>query len=257
MAKAKEVSTEFEGNQVPAVVDPTSGQFAIMATQNQNIREVLKANLGSDELRPEDLERVTVPGSGGTTWVVNTVDGPVETRELTGVIVHTQITRAYWEKSFDETGGGSPPECVSRDGLTGVGNPGGDCLNCKYNLFESDAKGRGKACQESRLIFLVLKDELLPIVVKAPATSLKNAKKYLTGLTSRVDPVTRRNTPVHSVYTKLTLFRDKNTDGIPFAKIEFAKTGCVENPEATAAYAAGIRPYLESAAKAMAEETHF
>ena len=250
MAKMKEVSTEFEGNQVPTVVDPTSGQFAIMATQNQNIREVLKANLGFDELRPEDLERVTVPGSGGQTWVVNTVDGPVETRELVGVIVHTQITRAYWEKSFDETGGGSPPECVSRDGLTGVGVPGGDCLNCRYNQFESDAKGRGKACQESRLIFLVLKDEILPIVVKAPATSLKGAKKYLLGLTSR-------NMPVHSVYTKMTLARDKNADGIPFAKIEFAKTGCVENPEATAAYAAGIRPYLESAAKAMAEETPF
>jgi hypothetical protein len=228
-------------------IDVNSGQFAIMATKNQNIREVLKANLGSDELRPEDLERVTVPGSGGTVWNINTVDGPVETKELVGVVVHTQVTRAYWETSFEMSGGGSPPQCVSRDGLTGVGLPGGDCMACRFNAFESDAKGRGKACQESRLIFIVLQDEILPIVVKAPATSLKGAKKYLLGLTSR-------NKPVHSVFTKLSLEKDKNADGILYAKIVMSKVGDVENPEATAAYAAGIKPYLENAAQNMAGE---
>jgi hypothetical protein len=218
-----------------------------MASQNRNIKQVLRANLGSDELRPEDLERVTVPGSGGTVWTVNTVDGPVETKELIGVVVHTQTTRAYWETSFEQSGGGTPPQCVSRDGLTGIGIPGGDCMNCKFNQFESDSKGRGKACQESRLIFIVLKDEILPIVVKAPATSLKGAKKYLLGLTSR-------NHPVHSVFTKLTLEKDKNADGILYAKIVMSKVGTVENPEITAAYAASIKPYLESAAHDMAAE---
>ena len=219
-------------------IPKTDGQFAIMTMDKNEIQELLTENLGGDTLTPNDLDRVVVPGSGGTTWTIPSIDGEISASEIVGILVHTQTVRAYWEEDF--TGGGTPPDCRSDDGLTGVGNPGGNCLSCPLNQF--DEEGGAKACSESRLLFMLLKDETLPIVIKVPAMSLKNARMYLRGLTSK-------RQLIHSVYTRLALEKDKNKSGIAYAKIVFSKIGDVEAPEVSKAYAQNIKPFLVRAAQ--------
>jgi hypothetical protein len=232
-----------EGN-VPAVMG--ENQFAIMVSDINELKNELAETLGGEKLNVNDLTRLTVPAGGGIRWTVPTLQGDQDMKELVGIIPFTTLNRAYWPEEFD--GGGSPPACVSHDGLKGIGDPGGNCLTCKFAQFGSGKQGagRGKACQESRLVFLITADEMLPIVIKAPATSLAAAKKYLTGMISR-------RKMLHSVYTKLSLIKKQNKDGIAYSQITFEMVGEVENPKASKAYADAIKPHLVVAAAEMAE----
>ena len=224
-------------SKVPAVKDESD--YAVMKMEKGEIVSMLRDNVGAEKLTANDLSRVTVPSQGVTTWTIPTVEGEKQQKHIEGIIVLTQSVRAYWKESFDDSGGGSPPDCVARDGLTGVGDPGGDCLKCELSQWQSDKKKRGKACSEARLIYLLTQDQILPMVIKVPATSLANARKYLFGLTS-----VRK--AVHSVYTRLSLEADKNVDGIKFSKITFEMAGEVENPEVTKAYADDLKPFLDA-----------
>jgi hypothetical protein len=231
---------------LPATLDAAEGQaFAIMKYKAGEIQGILKENLGSDAMSAMDLPQISVPSGGGTTFTRSTIDGDVDQKELTGIIICTKHTRAYWKESFDSTGGGTPPDCVSEDGDRGVGVPGGDCSTCPFSQFGSADNKRSKACQEKRVIFMLMPEEILPIAIKAPATSLKNAKQYLMGLTSR-------GSMLHAVYTTLSLEKDKNKDGIAFSKIVFKKAGNVESPELLATYAESIKPYLMKAVRDIA-----
>jgi hypothetical protein len=245
-SKTKDVAKT--NTNLPDTVDQV--QFQMMQMQKGEIAEILRENLGEDSLSVQDLPRIVVPGSGGKIWTVPSVEGDVEMSDLVGIIVFTKVTRTYWEKSFDDTGGGEPPDCYSPDGVLGVGIIADSvkdhmCGNCPMSEFAKD--GTGCPCKESRLIFMVMQDEILPVVIKAPVMSLKNAKKYLTGLTSR-------RQKVHSVYSTLTLEPDKNKRGIKYSKIMFSKSGDVENPALSAGYAEALRPFIDKAAAKIAQE---
>ena len=232
-------------------VTEIKNQFQIMQMQKDEIAEILHENLGEDSLSVQDLPRIVVPGSGGKMWTVDTVEGEKEMAELLGIIVFTQITRTYWEKSFDETGGGEPPNCYSPDGVMGIGEIADTmakdnmCGNCPMSEFAKD--GTGCPCKENRQVFMVMQDEILPVVIKTPVMSLRNSKKYLTALSSR-------RQKVHSVYSSLTLVPTKNKKNIKYSQIAFKKSGDVEDPVLTAAYAKSLRPFLETQATKMAQE---
>lgn len=227
-----------------------TGEYAIMKTDPNEVTSIIKENLGDNEtMTIMDLTRVSVPSGGGTTWVVPDIDQPsgeLETKEIVGVIIATKTTRQYWQQEYD--GAGSPPDCSSADGLTGIGDPGGVCADCPFNEFGSDPKGgKSKACSEKRLIFIAREHDFLPTVVAAPAGSLKNVKNYLVNLASKMRYA-------HSVYTALTLEKDKNEGGIVYSKIVPKKLGDVEKPEVTKAYAKAIKPFLFQAAERIARE---
>ena len=113
-----------------------NGEFAIM-NMKKDIKSIVVDNFGADGLRLTDLERITVPAGGGTMWEVPTIDseGVDYHKTLTGIIIGSQTGRKYWKTSFDETGGGTPPDCFSADGVDGIGNPGGQCASCPNAKF--------------------------------------------------------------------------------------------------------------------------
>ena len=226
-----------------------SSQYAIMKGDPNAVGEIIRENLGDGEqLSVMDFTRVSVPAGGSTTWVVPDIDQPsgeIEAKEIVGIIIATKTTRQYWPDEFD--GGGTPPQCSSEDGTSGIGDPGGLCVDCPLNEFDSHPDGRKKACQEKRLIFLVRENDFLPTVIVGPAGSLKNIRTYLVGLAGK-------QKFVHSVYSSLGLEKDKNADGIVYSKIVLRKLGDVENPEASKAYAAAIKPSLSRVARTMAQE---
>lgn len=224
-------------------------EYAIMQKGKMDmVKEMIRENLGDSAITFGDLTRIPFPSSKSKTWIIPDIeapDGEVEQKAIIGVILMTQKTRQYWKESFEKTGGGTPPDCSAEDGEIGRGNPGGDCGSCEFSQFDDDT-GRQK-CKESRLIFIITQDEILPWLIAAPPTSLKSIRKYLLGLTSKQQYA-------HSVYTEFTLTTDKSRDNIDYPKLVVRKVGNVEKPEITAEYARLIRPYLKREAARMAQE---
>src|SRR5690606_20046028 len=107
VTKKEEMTTRA----LPAVVD---ANYAVMEVPEAELAEIISANLGGEGITQFDLDRVRIPAGGSTMWSVPTLDGEEETRVLEGIIIHFTTPRAYWKTPFDESGGGTPPDC-SRD----------------------------------------------------------------------------------------------------------------------------------------------
>lgn len=197
---------KFEPAQYPALVK--EHRDAIMLA----VRE----NLGGAEIRPMDLDRVSVPAGGGLYWMVKSLDHPdgAPVKELTGIIVFQRRGRSYWKQGLGEGGGGTPPDCSSEDAIYGVGDPGGACEACHLAQFGSSAKGKGQACSEKRMLFLLRPGAALPTVVMIPPSSLKNLKPFMLRLASE-------GVPYFAVEVAIGLEKAKNQDGIEYGAVTF------------------------------------
>jgi hypothetical protein len=106
--------------------------------------------------------------------------------------------------------------------------------------------GAGKACKESRLVFLLLPGRALPIVVVVSPASLKPMRKYLFGL---------EGTPYWAVVTRLGLVGKTSQTNDAYAEIRPTRAGDLA-PDAAAkvrAYAQGLQS-LFSAVRVEREE---
>lgn len=221
---------------LPAVI----GSYAVMRA-DEAFSAAIAANIGAGAITPFDLDRVRVPAGGGTTFEVPGLDGVAESKVLEGVIVHWRSPRAYWRESFDATGGGTPPDCSSDDGIVGVGDPGGECGSCPMARFGSSDKGRGQACRQMRLLFMVRAGDRLPIVVVVPPSSLREVGRYFLRLAGA-------GVPYYATTTRLELARTKNKDGIQYAEI-IASMGTRLGPgevEKILDYAKGLAPVFSA-----------
>lgn len=226
--------------------------FALLRMQQNDATSLLKDALGGESLSISDLDRVKVPGSGGLSWEVPTLEGDIATKEIEGVIIQRATRRAYWpypmeERPDDDDG---RPVCQSNDGEVGIGDPGGDCSLCPFNEFGTDIKGGpGKACKETRQLFVLTKNDILPLVLVVPPGSLANVKAYFIRLL-------RAQLSPQDVVTSISLERAKNGNNVAFSKVTF-KAGERLTPEASQRvreYTAAMAPAMEHAARVEQDE---
>ena len=195
--------------------------FAVLARPFDRVREVIKANLG-DQMRTFDLDRVPMPAGGGLAWTVPTLRGPKSMDSIVGVIVAYQDVRVYWKQKYDGTK--TPPDCTSDDCQIGHGAPGGDCRRCPFAAFKSAADGgAGQACKQCRRLLIVVPDQVLPIMLSLPPTSLLEGRKYLQRLAGNL-------IPYYAVVTKIGLQQDKNSTGLQYSKVKL-EPGDLLSPE--------------------------
>lgn len=223
-------------------------EFALMTSGDADIESLIRDNVGAGPVNRFDLVNIKVPGAGGVTWEVPTISGDVESmQEIEGIIIHVQINRAFWDQGYDESGGGTPPDCMSEDGFSGLGviKPGQEtgpheCTTCPHNVFGTSAKGGGKACKEMRVMYILREKGLLPYVVSAPPGSLKNMKQYGLGLASE-------GMKMSHVVTGLKLQKKSNKEGKPYAVITPRMVRPLQKSEAAFVdkYAATFRPQTE------------
>ena len=134
-----------------------------------------------------------------------------------GIVLAQFRTRAYWENPTPTAG--TPPSCSAVFSMGELawkcaGSPGGPCDECPFNEFGSS--GRGKACGESRLMILATDNSALPVMLRAPAASLKASKRYMAGLAPlRYD----------QVVTQFSLDKKANADGIAYCSLVMEKVG--------------------------------
>ena len=197
------------------------GEWAIKASE-ESIPDLLRENLGSEGISPFDLPKVSVPTGGGISFMVPGIGGETAEKELLGVILHTRMTRAWYENSFEEAGGGNPPDCLSEDGIHGVGiqaeklDAPALCEACPMSKWDSDRRGGGgQDCASVRPIFLLRRGDLLPIRVNAPSGSVASARRFLLGCTLA-------SLRYFEVVTRLTLEKKKQRGGgIEYAALAF------------------------------------
>lgn len=222
-----------------------AGSFLALQHDPAEIQEVLSENLGGQKLEQKHLPRVKIPSGGGTAWEI---PNEAPTKELTGILVAFKADqRAYWQS---EDPSGKPPDCRSDGGVIGIGTPGGDCATCPFAQFGSSPKGKGQACKQSEVWFLLREGLFLPLVLKLPATSLEAAGAY------RVGTLGSALIRIHSVVTKITLEKRQDDKGNPYSVAVIEKVGHLTKEEAqqARAYAQEMAPLFESAARDITAE---
>jgi len=216
------MAAKAAGAAVPAVTGGGNGANLPIATMddlanyefiNDNALDIIRENLGGQELSPSDFERITFPAGGAQSWELAGLDGEPETvKTIDGVVLMYKTSRAYWENEF--TGAGSPPDCRSNDLQFGQGNPGGSCATCPYSQWESDSKGGGgQACKLNGALFVMKPGELLPVIVPVPVASVKIVKAFFLNL------VSKKKLKYTDVILSIGLKATQNKKGIKYSEL--------------------------------------
>jgi hypothetical protein len=151
--------------------------YAIMSRDPREFGEILAANAGARGVYDTDFERIRVPSGKAQFFELQTLEGPQSVPHIDCVIVDFKEPRLLYGKSFDESDG-APPVCKSDDGLTGVGNPGGDCVCCPEAAY-------GGRCGDYRYLAVIMAASVFPSLVVLPRMSMKPCRAYFHALSGR------------------------------------------------------------------------
>lgn len=136
-------------------------------------------------------------------------------KAIEGVVIDSNRVNAYWESSYDETGGGVLPDCASYDDMKPKAEHpvSQSCITCPMNKYGSDG-GRGKACKNMRRVHILVNGDRIPTRITLPPTSLKAWDEYMVLLRNK-------DIPYPAMITRIELTKQKNKDGIGYAEAKF------------------------------------
>lgn len=198
--------------------------YAIMQLGVSGIKEAVEANMVPGEgIREFDLDRVGVPSGGGLAWTVIDDNGePAPEMALDGVIILHGQRRVFYLQDFEDSGGG-PPDCSSLDGRVGTGRivEDGDvsgnrsCSLCPHAQWGSSRKyegDKGQRCSLRRVVFLLRRGDVLPLVIDLAPTSYGVLNKFLLRLTSKA-------IPCYGAVVSLKLSSEQSNSGIKYSVV--------------------------------------
>jgi len=163
---------------------------------------------------PFSFNKIKIPSGGSLSFEIPTENEnkPEIVTEFTGVILYHHAIRTYYRDKY--SGSSVPPNCSSGDGNIGTGNPGGNCKTCKYAQYGSGENG-GMACKTRRKIYILRKNELIPVIFELPTSSLYSLSNYISYLF-------KGGKPSKNVITKFELKKAQNQNGIVFSQAVFS-----------------------------------
>ena len=133
--------------------------------------------------------RAKFPTSGSSFWELPSVTGePEAAKEIEGVVVCKQNTRAWWmgadgATSFEITN--TAPTCSSLDGIKPVESEDRQaetCLKCPHAQWGTGKEGRGQACKSRLNVFILRPGDEIPTLISLPPTAIKPFGAYAVGL---------------------------------------------------------------------------
>lgn len=188
-AAALEALTRVEAELFPALYEDMT-----------DLASSMQENLGTEGLQITDLPRIPMPAGKSTTWEIPDPLGgkPEPTAQLDFLLTYWTPARVWWPVDLADPNkiSGDPPQCSSvggvdplpggtfaLDGAQAGRNPGGKCITCPMSKFGSNEKtGKGQACSDRRLFFILPQGEVLPLLVSTPPTSKKSLHDFFLGL---------------------------------------------------------------------------
>lgn len=195
-----------------ATASPLAEKFPIITDGGGDVIGSIKENLGGQTINPGDLDRVVWPSGASKMFQIPGLDGSDERKEIEGIVLSVNRVRSYWKNPNPSN---SPPDCSSIDCVSGVGTPGGDCAKCPLAKFGTAVKpdgktGRGQACKEKAVLFILRPGHTLPTVIRIPPSSLQTWKKFGLNLAQE------KRVPFWRCVVKLSLKTEKSSDGIEY-----------------------------------------
>jgi len=172
------------------------------------------AQLLADEMEGLSLtfDRIKIPAGGGLAYEVpsDNPDNPDAVKEFSAVILYHHPVHSYYKEKY--TGGNTPPDCSSMNGISGINTDGiiKDCKACEYAEFGSGDNG-GKACKQKRRVYILRAGEALPNILSLPTGSLGGFSKYVMRLLSK-------GKKPGMFVTKFTLKKEQNSGGINYSQ---------------------------------------
>lgn len=190
----------------------------------EEVRDIMAELDDMNDLGRELMGRIKI-GSGGSNAFTVMEPGAEDndvSKTIDGVIVMSHDCNAYWARAMEDMGDDKNPDCMSADGVTGLERASGavrGCATCPYNQFGSDPKGgNGKACKNTRRLYIVRPGDLFPMVLSLPSTSLAAFKKY------RVAVALKRK-KLSNTMTRISLKSAKNAGNIAYSTAAFEAVG--------------------------------
>jgi hypothetical protein len=207
----------------------TGPSYAVCRHKPEQLKKIFEANLSEEDIDTFDLERIHVPTGGGLSWTVSDSKGePMPVEEIEGVVLMQGLRRAFWKTPFDQSGGGSPPDCSSVNGIEGWGTIRGEdspehlsksriCAKCPMadwgSRFPEIEEDNQQACSQRKFVFFLAQDRLIPRIVDLPPTSVKPFKQFMTQMTSLM-------IPHFGAVIGLKLRNDKSRTGITYSVVQ-------------------------------------
>ncbi len=186
---------------------------------NQGYMNLANGGINGDFLEElsgldNEFERIKIPAGGGTMFEFpsSNPDEPDMIKEFSAVILYHHPMYVFYSSKFN--GSNNPPDCLSIDGITGAGVPGGKCMNCSNNKFGSGENG-SKACKNKHQMYLLREGEIFPVILSLPTSSNKEFSRYIKRLLSR-------GKKSDSVVTKFSLKKAVNKTGISYSQVQFS-----------------------------------
>lgn len=158
------------------------------------------------------FDRIKIPAGGSTAFEIPGDGDEMEmAKEVKGVILLHHPAYAYYTEKY--SGGSNPPDCGSFNGIQGTGNPGGACASCPYNQFGS-GEGQSKACKNRRMLYILMENELFPMVLSLPTGSLKEFTRYVKRQLSK-------GRKLSNIVTRISLKKATSASGIAYSQAAF------------------------------------
>ena len=205
----------------PAEVLPVRNDYPMLKNPMamQKVLSRIDEVMGGHQFSPRMLSRIKVPNGDDSDFKIETPTGVERRASIVGTIVAFRAARAYWKRPYGSGGRMGPPDCSSKDGFIGEGDPGGDCTSCPMAAFNTaraadGSAGAGQACKELREMLILLPGQILPHLLAVPPTSLANFTKYSLNLLSG-------SLDYWAVVTRLTLEAATSVGGIKYPRIRF------------------------------------
>jgi len=167
------------------------------------------------------------------TPIFETPDGQT-TKEIIGHILYYHNANQYYATEYgaDEQG---PPACASSDGVRPDGGEepqAGPCRNCPLNQYGSAKEGKGKACQNTIRLYVLVDGEVIPCLIKASPSSLGKKESLLRWLTNAPNVAAKAGvgTKYQPIKVKFTLHKKDFADSGFSASVLDLETVRVLNP---------------------------
>lgn len=187
-----------------------------------------------------EFERIKIPAGGGVMFESpsGNPDEPDMIKEFSAVILYHHPMYVFYSSKFN--GSNNPPDCLSIDGITGVGTPGGKCMNCPNNKFGSGENG-SKACKNKHQMYLLREGEIFPVILSLPTSSNREFSRYIKRLLSR-------GKKSDSAVTKFSLKKAVNKTGISYSQVQFSIARELEKTEIELIknYSEQVKSYAQS-----------
>ena len=97
--------------------------------------------------------------------------------------------------------------------------PGGTCATCTLSQFGSASNGRGKACKNMRVLYLLRSGEFMPLAINLSPTSISPFREFLN------QGFVFRNRATYGSLVEIGLKRQTNPEGKDYSVATFKRLG--------------------------------